>query len=480
MDKMWDGRFTKGTASEVEAFTASIFFDCQLADMDVLGSLAHVSMLQHVGILTSNEAQEIKRGLIQIKENLSAGKIVFSPSDEDIHMKIESELKALIGPVAGKMHTARSRNDQVALDMHLYLRSKTLTAIELIEDLVRKLLEKAKENLHVIMPGYTHLQRAQPILFSQHLLAYVSMFRRDMERLMDGWSRINRLPLGACALAGTGFPIDPKYVADLLKFDALYENSVDAVSDRDFCIEFLASLSLIMTHLSRFSEELVLWCSQEFAFIELDDAYSTGSSIMPQKKNPDVPELVRGKTGRVYGSLMAMLTTLKGLPLAYNKDMQEDKEAIFDAVKTMNSCLSVYKGLIETLQVNESSMLQATETGFLNATELADALASKGASFREAHSIVGKIVRHCLDSCQKLEDLSLEQFQAFSPLITKEMIGLLDLKKIVSTKNSPGGTSPAQVEKQLAIHYSGLEKTHSWVLEKQKELLKAEETLLSN
>ncbi len=479
MDKMWDGRFTKATRAEVETFTASIFFDHELAGMDILGSLAHVQMLLHVGILGANEAQEIQKGLIQIGEQLSQGKVAFAASDEDIHMKIESELKALIGPVSGKMHIARSRNDQVALDMHLYLRRKTITLSLLIRNLQQTLLQKVKENLHVIMPGYTHLQRAQPILFSYHLLAYVAMLQRDIERLTDSWPRINQLPLGACALAGTGLPIDRQYVADLLKFDTLYENSIDAVSDRDFCVEFLANSALIMTHLSRLSEELILWCSQEFAFIELDDAYCTGSSIMPQKKNPDVPELVRGKTGRVYGSLIAMLTTIKGLPLAYNKDMQEDKEAIFDTVKTLESSLSIYEGLIGTLQVNSQNMLQAAQIGLLNATELADHLSLKGMPFREAHAIVGKIVRYCLDSHQKLEDLSLEQFQAFSPLITEDVIAKLDLKRIIDTRNSQGGTSSTQVEKQLAMHAASFQKTDCWIAEKQKNLLEVQETLFA-
>ena len=479
MDKHWDGRFTKATQQEVETFTASIFFDHELAGMDILGSLAHVQMLQHVGILGLNETQEIQKGLIQIGKRLSQGQVAFSASDEDIHMKIESELKALIGPVAGKMHIARSRNDQVALDMHLYLRNKTLTLAQLIKNLQQVLLQKAEENLHVIMPGYTHLQRAQPILFSHHLLAYVAMFQRDIERLTESWSRINQLPLGACALAGTGLPIDRQYVADLLKFDTLYENSIDAVSDRDFCVEFLANSALIMTHLSRLSEELILWCSQEFAFIELDDAYCTGSSIMPQKKNPDVPELVRGKTGRVYGSLLAMLTILKGLPLAYNKDMQEDKEAIFDTVKTLETTLSVYKGLIGTLQVRSKNMLQAVQIGLLNATELADYLSLKGIPFREAHAIVGKIVRYCLDSHQKLEDLSLEQFQVFSPFITKDVIATLDLKRIIDTRNSRGGTSSTQVEKQLAMHVASFKKTDCWISEKQKKLVEVQETLFA-
>ena len=333
MDKHWSGRFTKATKADVETFTASIFFDCALAEEDILGSLAHVQMLGKVGILTNSEADQIRNGLFQVLERFSSAEVSLSAADEDIHMKVEIELKHLIGPLAGKLHTARSRNDQVATDLHLFLRKKVVVLVDLLNEVNQALFAQAKENGHAIMPGYTHLQRAQPILFAHHLLAYVAMFERDIERLQNSWPRLNQLPLGACALAGTGFPIDRQMVADLLKFDALYENSIDAVSDRDFCVEFLANAALIMTHLSRLSEEIILWCSQEFAFIELDDAYCTGSSIMPQKKNPDVPELVRGKTGRVYGSLIATLTMLKGLPLAYNKDMQEDKEMVFDTHK---------------------------------------------------------------------------------------------------------------------------------------------------
>lgn len=470
MNKHWNGRFTKATQAEVETFTASIFFDNALVEDDILGSIAHAKMLQSIGILTSDEEQKIRRGLLHILDNFSQGKISLSPADEDIHMKVESELKLLIGPLAGKLHTARSRNDQVALDLHLYVRRKIVALVELLKELMEALLEKAKENSHVIMPGYTHLQRAQPILFAHHLLAYVAMFQRDIERLHDCWSRVNQLPLGACALSGTGFPIDRQMVADILHFDGLYENSIDAVSDRDFCVEFLANAALIMTHLSRLSEEMILWCSQEFAFIELDDAYCTGSSIMPQKKNPDVPELVRGKTGRVYGSLLATLTMLKGLPLSYNKDMQEDKEALFDTVETVERSLSVYKGLITTLHVRQETMLQAAQEGFLNATELADDLTSKGLPFREAHAVIGKMVRYCLDHHLKLEDLTLEQLQGFSSLFSEGTSDLLDLKKIINTKKSRGGTSLAQVENQFSLASSALAKTAHWIAERQQQV----------
>jgi argininosuccinate lyase len=479
VNKLWDGRFTKATITEVEAFTASIFFDSVLVGEDILGSLAHVKMLGDVGILSMEDARKIYLGLLQVLENFSQGKVSLSAADEDIHMKVEAELKTLIGPLAGKLHTARARNDQAALDLHLYLRSKVVELVELLKELNQALLSKAQANSHVIMPGYTHLQRAQPILFAHHLLAYVAMFERDIERLQDSWPRINRLPLGAGALAGTGFPIDRQMVAEMLRFDGLYENSIDAVSDRDFIVEFLADAALIMTHLSRLSEDIILWCSQEFAFIELDDAYCTGSSMMPQKKNPDVPELVRGKTGRVYGSLMAILTMLKGLPLAYNKDMQEDKQAVFDTIKTLKESLSVYKGLIATMVTRPDKMLQALQAGLLNATELADYLASKGLPFREAHAVVGKMVRYCLDSSLKLEDLTMEQFKNFSPLFADDVIPLLDLKKIVNSKNSRGGTSFVQVENQCKIVSIKLEKTDTWISEKQKILREVIHKLLS-
>ncbi len=479
MDKLWDGRFTKAVDSQVEAFTASIAFDHVMAKEDILGSLAHVEMLENVGILNADEMQKIRNGLLTLASRLSEGEISFSPADEDIHMKVESELKRLIGPLAGKLHTARSRNDQVALDLHLYLRSKTVSIVGLLKELQESLLDKANAHISVIMPGYTHLQRAQPILFAHHLLAYVSMLQRDVERLQGFWPRLNQLPLGACALAGTGHPIDRHKVADLLKFDSLYVNSIDAVSDRDFCVEFLADAALIMTHLSRLSEELVLWCSQEFAFIELDDAYCTGSSIMPQKKNPDVPELVRGKTGRVYGSLLGTLTMLKGLPLAYNKDMQEDKEALFDAIKTVESSLCVYQGLIATLRVRSADMLNAASQGFLNATELADYLVQKGIPFREAHATVGKIVKHCLDRHQRLEDLTLDEWHCFSPLFSEDMEAILDLKRIVDTRDSFGGTSSKQVENQVSAATLAFQKTAGWVLEKETLLAAVQKSLFS-
>ena len=479
MNKLWSGRFTKVTESEVDAFTASISFDRKLIGEDILGSLAHLSMLGHVGILGLPEVQVIRKGLLDVADRFALGKVSFADSDEDIHMKVESELRLLIGPLAGKLHTARSRNDQVATDLHLYLRSKVVALVGALKELQEALLTQARENQGVIMPGYTHLQRAQPILFAHHLLAYVAMLQRDIARLQESWPRINQLPLGAGALAGTGFPIDRQMVADLLKFDSLYENSIDAVSDRDFCIEFLAHAALIMTHLSRLSEELILWSSQEFAFIELDDSYCTGSSMMPQKKNPDVPELVRGKTGRVFGALLGTLTLLKGLPLAYNKDLQEDKEALFDTVRTLEMSLSVYKGVIATMRLYPERMLKAAQEGLLNATELADYLASKGLPFREAHAIVGKLVRHCLESHKKLEELSLKELHHFSLLFSEDVAAALDIKQSIERRQSRGGTSSKQVENQLRLSAINLEKTSHWIRQKEELLLEVVSALLS-
>lgn len=477
MNKKWGGRFIKATQEEVEAFTASIFFDSALVEEDILGSLAHAKMLGNVGIIPEEESQQIRKGLCQVLDRFSQGDVSLMAADEDIHMKVESELQLLIGPLAGKLHTARSRNDQVALDLHLFLRNQVVQLVNLLQELNHILIEQAVTHLDVIMPGYTHLQRAQPILFSHHLLAYIACFERDISRLQDSWSRINQLPLGAGALAGTGFPIDRQLVADLLQFEGLYRNSIDAVSDRDFVIEFLSNCALIMAHLSRLSEEVVLWSSQEFAFIELDDAYCTGSSMMPQKKNPDVPELVRGKTGRVYGALMASLTLLKGLPLAYNKDLQEDKELVFDTCKTLSASLSIYTGLIRTWRVRSQAMLNAAKAGFLNATQLADDLASKGLPFREAHAIVGQMVRYCLDHELQLEDLSEEQFKSFSPFFDQNVLQLLDLQKIVNTKNSLGGTSTAQVQRQIEAVRTHQDNVGKWVLEKQKILTEAKKLL---
>ncbi|MCL4116801.1 UNVERIFIED_CONTAM: hypothetical protein GTU68_022217 [Idotea baltica] len=416
--KLWGGRFTSDTNKLVEEFTESISYDQQLARYDIQGSLAHVSMLAKTKIIEKEDANKIKAGLLSVYQKIENQEVKFSISDEDIHMNIERLLTEEIGSVAGKLHTARSRNDQVSTDFHLYLRSEIIEVVRELVNLSSSLLEQAEKNLDTILPGYTHLQRAQPVLFAHHLLAYYFMFSRDIERLMDQFKRVNKCPLGAGALAGTGFPIDREYTAKLLNFEGIYENSMDAVADRDFVIEFLSTSSTIMMHLSRFSEECILWSSSEFSFVELDDAYCTGSSIMPQKKNPDVPELVRGKTGRVYGSLMGILTVLKGLPMCYNRDLQEDKEGVFDTVLTVKSSLHLFAGMVKTMKVNKEKMHEAVKKDFSNATDLADYLSSNGIPFREAHEIIGKLVLYCIENDKFLLDLSLEEFNKFSDKFT--------------------------------------------------------------
>lgn len=469
-NKLWGGRFANTTDKTVEEFTASITFDKALAYEDIVGSMAHVLMLGKTGILQTAEVAAILAALKKIALQIANQAVEFNIADEDIHMNIERLLHNEIGAIAGKLHTARSRNDQIALDLRLYLRSQVILILNKLIILQQTLLEKAKQYVHVIMPGYTHLQRAQPVLFSHHLLAYVAMLERDLARLQDGWMRINQLPLGAGALAGTGFPIDRDYVAKLLHFDGVCQNSLDAVSDRDFIIEFLADAALIMQHLSRFSEELILWSSQEFNFIELSDAYCTGSSIMPQKKNPDVPELVRAKTGRVYGALFNLLTMMKGLPLAYNKDLQEDKEPLFDVVNTLQTVLAIYAPLLESVKINEDKMLQATYQGFINATDLADYLVRKGLPFRQAHEVVGKIVQHCVLSKNELLNLSLELLQQYSPLITEDVFAILQMQNIVNVRNSDGGTATQQVLKQIENATSKLSTHRAWLNTKEKVL----------
>lgn len=463
MSKLWGGRFTKATDKLVEEYTASIFFDQQLWKEDINGSLAHVSMLGKCGILPLEDVETIKEGLKKVAAKVANGEVEFTVSNEDIHMNIEKMLIDEIGPVGGKLHTGRSRNDQVATDMHLYLREQVVELVELVSKLQGSLIGQAKENLDTILPGYTHLQRAQPILFAHHLMAYVAMLQRDAERLMDSWKRINMLPLGAGALAGTTFPIDREYTAQLLKFDSIYMNSLDAVSDRDFIVEFLSNSSLLMTHLSRLCEELVLWSSNEFAFVELDDAFCTGSSIMPQKKNPDVAELVRGKTGRVYGNLVGMLTVLKSLPLAYNKDMQEDKEGMFDTVKTIHGALSLFIPMIATMKVRKENMRKAVTQDFSNATDLADYLVNKGMPFRQAHEVVGKTVLHCIQQNKYLLDLTLEEYQQFSELFADDIYQALDVVQVVNARNVLGGTAKGQVEKQMAYMENIKQATDEWI-----------------
>lgn len=449
MKKLWGGRFTKTAEEWVDEFGASISFDQQLVLEDLEGSIAHVTMLAKSGIVTDEEAETIKVGLLKLKEKAQKDELAFSVKLEDIHLNLESLLTDDIGPVGGKLHTARSRNDQVATDMHLYLRNQVKTIIALVEEMQEALLEQAEKNVETILPGYTHLQRAQPISFAHHLMAYFWMLERDKARYQESLKRINISPLGAGALAGTTFPIDRHYSAELLGFDYIYENSLDAVSDRDFILEFLSASSILMMHLSRFSEEIILWSSQEFQFIELDDSFATGSSIMPQKKNPDMAELIRGKTGRVYGNLVGLLTVLKGLPLAYNKDMQEDKEGMFDTVQTVTGSLKIFAGMIRTMKVRVERMEKATKTDFSNATELADYLAAKGLPFREAHEIVGKLVLLCVNKGCYLADLSMEELKQASPLFEANIYEALDPYTAVKRRNSAGGTGFAQV--QLAI-----------------------------
>ncbi|MEH7501398.1 argininosuccinate lyase [Neobacillus drentensis] len=451
MSKLWGGRFTKETNKLVEEFTASISFDQKLAKEDIAGSLAHVQMLGECGIIPIEDANKIKDGLISIKKMVDDNAVEFLVEDEDIHMNIEKLLIEKIGPVGGKLHTGRSRNDQVATDMHLYLRTKTTELIKLIEDVQQALIGQAKENVQTLIPGYTHLQRAQPVSFAHHLMAYFWMFERDKERLIDSLKRINWLPLGSGALAGTTFPINRERVAELLGFETVYPNSMDAVSDRDFILEFLSIGSIIMTHISRLSEELVIWSSQEFQFVELDDSFCTGSSIMPQKKNPDVPELLRGKTGRTYGNLIGLLTVLKGLPLAYNKDLQEDKEGMFDTVETLEGSLMLLAPMIETMTVKKDVMRKAINNDFSNATDIADYLVRKGLPFRDAHEVIGKIVLYAIQSNKFLLDLSFEEYQGFSPLFDEDIYVVLAPEHVVGVRNSFGGTAPQQVEKQIKL-----------------------------
>ncbi|EOT29054.1 argininosuccinate lyase [Enterococcus saccharolyticus] len=449
MKKLWGGRFDGKNEDWIDAFGASIFFDQSLAKQDILGSLAHVKMLVHTKILSEEEGQQIIDGLKIIQQKVANDELDYTVQNEDIHLNIESFLHEEIGPVAGKLHTARSRNDQVATDMHLYLKEKVQDILEKIHELRLVLVTKAEENIETIMPGYTHLQHAQPISFAHHLLAYYQMLTRDQERLTENLKRIDCSPLGAAALAGTTFPIDREFTAKELGFNAVYTNSLDAVSDRDFILEFLSNSSILMMHLSRFCEEIILWCSHEFQFVQLSDTFSTGSSIMPQKKNPDMAELIRGKTGRVYGDLFGLLTVMKGLPLAYNKDFQEDKEGMFDTVETVEKSLTIMSGMIASMKVNQQHMLESTEKDFSNATELADYLANKGIPFREAHEIVGKLVFSCIQKGIYLQDISLEEYQEIVPAIETDLYDKLSSYTAVKNRDSLGGTGFAQIKKQI-------------------------------
>jgi len=449
MTKLWGGRFTESASAQAEAFGASITFDQKLASVDLKGSLAHAQMLFEQGILAQDEWTQIQQGLKQLEATLKDHS--YTLADEDIHMNLERLLTEQIGPVAGKLHTARSRNDQVATDLHLWLEQHVEALTTALRELQSVITEQAEQHIETVMPGYTHLQRAQPISLAHHLLAYFWMFERDVERLTDNQKRIRKSPLGAGALAGTTFPIDRFRSAELLGFESVYPNSLDAVSDRDFVIEYLGIASTVMMHLSRFCEEIIIWASQEFSFIELSDAFSTGSSMMPQKKNPDFAELIRGKTGRVYGNLMGFLTTMKALPLAYNKDMQEDKEGVFDTADTVLQSVQIFTGMIESATFKTEALKKATMQDFSNATELADYLVTKGIPFREAHEIVGKAVLYCVQNGCFLKDLSLETYQTFHPDITEDVYPLLDPVQAVARRTSYGGTGFAAVSEQLEL-----------------------------
>ncbi len=447
--KAWEGRFRERTNRLVETFTGSVAVDRRLYAQDVQGSIAHCKTLERARVLSPTETRTIVRGLEAVKSELDRGKFRFLPQDEDIHMAIERRLTELVGPLGGKVHTGRSRNDQVALDVRLYLREQLDRLADQLSEFQRVLVAKAKANRAAQMPGYTHLQRAQPVLFAHHLLAYVDMFARDKGRLRDARVRLNVMPLGSGALAGTNYPVDRRYTASLLGFPAVTSNSLDAVSDRDFMIEVAAALSIMMMHVSRLSEELIVWSSQEFQFVELPDGFCTGSSMMPQKKNPDVPELVRGKTGRVYGHLMNLLTTMKALPLSYNRDLQEDKPALFDALDTAAGSLRVLTELMRRIKVNREALKRALQGGGLLATELADYLVSRGVPFREAHAITGRAVRSALDQGRELTDLSLDELRAFSDRIEKGVLARLTVQAAIDRKAQIGGTARRRVEQRI-------------------------------
>ncbi len=449
MEKMWAGRFEKATDKMADDFNSSIHFDSKMYKQDIRGSMEHASMLCKTGILAEEDFGKIYAGLTEILGDIETGKLDFDMNAEDIHMFIEAELTKRIGDAGKKLHTARSRNDQVALDLRLYMRDEAFEVVGLLKKLVKATLEQAKANTDTIMPGYTHLQRAQPITFAHHLLAYCMMFLRDISRIIDALLRMNYSPLGSCALAGTTYPTDREMVAEALNFDGVTMNSIDGVSDRDYCIELEAAFATVMMHLSRFSEEIILWSSWEFKFIELDDAYTTGSSIMPQKKNPDMAELVRGKTGRVYGDLMATLTMLKGLPLAYNKDMQEDKEAIFDSVETVKKCLAIFIPMIETMKPIPENMYSAAKRGFINATDLADYLTKKGVPFRTAYKIVGTVVGKCVKENKTLDELTLEEYKEYSDTFDADLYGEISLETCIRKRISKGSTGYGAVAEQI-------------------------------
>lgn len=455
---MWAGRFKKEISKDTDDFNSSISVDGKMFKEDITGSIAHATMLGDTGIIEKSESDAIVKGLKEILSDIEGGKLEIDYTAEDIHMFIESELTKRLGDTGKRLHTSRSRNDQVALDTRMYLKNKIILIKSELLSLIETLYKMAEKYSETLMSGYTHLQRAQPISFGHHLLAYASMFMRDTERLDDCYKRTNVLPLGSCALAGTTYPIDRFEVAELLGFERVSSNSLDGVSDRDFCVELAGDISLIMMHLSRFSEEIILWCSHEFKYIELDDAFSTGSSIMPQKKNPDIAELVRGKSGRAYGNLISLLTMLKGLPLAYNKDMQEDKEAIFDSVETALLCIPIFRKMLETCKVLEGNMARSAQKGFINATDCADYLVKKGLPFRDAYKITGSLVAYCIDKDTVLESLTIEEFKEFSPIFDSDVYNEIDMKTCLNKRTSYGGPAKESVLKQIALVKEFIEK----------------------
>jgi argininosuccinate lyase len=451
MAQLWGGRFTKETDQLVYNFNASISFDKKFYEQDIRGSIAHVTMLAKQGILTEEEKEKIINGLKGILKDVESGVLEITDKYEDIHSFVEANLIERIGEPGKKLHTGRSRNDQVALDMKLYTRDEIQELDKLLKNLLEVLIKLMKDNLEVFMPGFTHLQKAQPITLAHHLGAYFEMFKRDRLRMKDIYHRMNYCPLGAGALAGTTYPLDREYTAELLQFDGPTQNSMDSVSDRDYLIELLSAMSTVMMHLSRFSEEVIIWNSNEYQFVEIDDAYSTGSSIMPQKKNPDIAELVRGKTGRVYGALVSLLTTMKGIPLAYNKDMQEDKELVFDAIDTTKGCLALFTGMIQTMVFHNKKMEDSAKNGFTNATDAADYLVNHGVPFRDAHGIVGQLVLYCIERNIALDDMSLEEFKAISPVFEEDIYHAISMKTCVEMRNTIGAPGKAAMEKVISL-----------------------------
>ena len=449
--ELWKGRFTKNLSEITNDFNQSIHIDKRLYKYDIKGSIFHSRMLEKQKIISAEDQKKIEEGLEKILEDIESGNLVINPSSEDIHTFVEEELTKLVGDAGKKLHTARSRNDQVTFDLKMYLKDEVIAIEEYLKELIETLIGIAKKNLDTVMPGYTHMQRAQPVTFAHYLMAYTEMFLRDITRLQNTYKEINVMPLGSCALAGTTYNLDRDYIKDALGFEALTLNSLDGVSDRDYVLELESDISIIMMHLSRLSEEIILWCSWEFKFIELDDAYSTGSSIMPQKKNPDITELIRGKTGRVYGNLMQGLTMMKGLPLAYNKDMQEDKESVFDSIDTVKICLKTIIPMLETMTVNKKRMEQAAKEGFINATDCADYLTKKEVPFREAYKIVGGIVKYAIDNGKTLDTMSLEEYKKFSKVFENDIFEEIDLKNCIEKRKVVGGPSKEVVSKEIEI-----------------------------